>query len=283
MQNKINIIFGTTASGKTRLGIELAKKINGVVINADSMQIYKEIPILSAQPTEEEKNGVEHRLFGYVSIADKYDVGKWLKAAAQEIKDVLSAGKTPILVGGTGLYIKSLVDGLAKVPNVSIATKENVAKLPNLYEELLIVDPQMAEKLKPNDLQRIQRALETFIETGKSLLYWQSQPHEILFPRDNFYIINLQKDRAQNYLDIEKRFLQMIDSGAIDEVRRIYEMFGDIEYPKAHGIPELISFIKGEVSLAECIPKIQQNSRNYAKRQLTWARHQMQFDEVILK
>ncbi|MFI4983585.1 MAG: tRNA (adenosine(37)-N6)-dimethylallyltransferase MiaA [Rickettsiales bacterium] len=280
MRNKINIIYGTTASGKTKLGIELAKKLNGVVINCDSMQIYKEIPILSAQPTAAEKDGVEHRLFGYVSLSDKYDVGKWLDDAVAEIKNVLAAKATPILVGGTGLYIKSLVDGIAKMPPISLPTKSKVAALPHLFEELQKLDPPMAAKLKPNDVQRTIRALEIFIETGKSILYWQSQPHQLFFPRQDFYLIQLLKDRAQNYRDIELRFLQMIEAGAIEEVRQVYQTFGDIEYPKAHGIPELISYIKGEVTLEECIPKIQQNSRNYAKRQLTWGRHQLVFDQV---
>lgn len=281
MRNKINIVFGATATGKTKFGIELARKLNGVIINADSMQIYKEIPILSAQPTEEEKDGVEHRLFGYVSIGNKYNVGKWLKAARQEINDVLAQNKTPILVGGTGLYIKSLVEGIAKMPDISPAARTKVAEISNPYEMLQNLDLTAAAKLKPNDLQRTKRALEIFMETGKSILYWQSFPNDIFYPREDFYLIHLQKTREQNYHDIDQRFLQMINNGALEEVQKVYETFGNIDYPKALGITELISHIKGETSLPTAIQKTQQSSRNYAKRQLTWARHQLVFDEVV--
>ena len=281
MKNKINIIFGTTASGKTKLGIELAKKLDGVVINYDSMQVYKEIPIISAQPTDEEKDGVEHLLFGYVSCVESYSVGRWLDDAIPLIEKKLSENKTPILVGGTGMYVKNLIDGMPKIPSISVETKKLLAEWKKfmssieLHEKLLELDPFMADQLNPNDLQRIQRALEVIIDTGKSLAVWQNQSAEAYFPKELFHIIKIEKPREQIYQNIDLRFLEMIKAGAVDEVLKLYNQFGNIEYPRACGLYEIIAYINGDITLQEAIEKSQQISRNYAKRQTTWMNHQI--------
>jgi tRNA dimethylallyltransferase len=286
MKNKINIIFGTTASGKTKLGIELAKKLDGIVINYDSMQVYKEIPIISAQPTKEEQDGVAHLLFGYVSCVESYSVGRWLDDAIPLIKKTLSENKTPILVGGTGMYVKNLIDGMPKIPEISTKTKAVVAEWKKaltsleLHEKLYELDPITANQLNPNDSQRIQRALKVVIDTGKSLSAWQKQ-NESVFPRDLFHIIKIEKPREQIYKNIDLRFIQMIEAGAVDEVSKLYNKFGNSEYPRACGLYELISYLNGDITLQEAISKSQQISRNYAKRQATWMNHQIEADKVI--
>ncbi len=286
MKNKINILFGTTASGKTKLGIELAKKLDGVVINYDSMQVYKEIPIISAQPTHIEQDGVEHRLFGHVSCIEKYSVGRWLEDAIPIISNLLKSGKTPILVGGTGLYVKSLMDGMSNIPSISDKTKTIVSAFHKyltpmeIHEKLFEFDPVMADQLNVKDTQRVQRALEVIIETGRSLSYWHKEILKPPFPRDLFHTICIQKPREQIYNNIDIRFLEMIKLGAIDEVANLYKEFGKIAYPKACGLYEIISYINGDITLKEAISKAQQSSRNYAKRQITWMNHQVVCDQV---
>lgn len=287
MKNKINIIFGTTASGKTKLGIGLAKKLDGVVINYDSMQVYKEIPIISAQPTEEEQDGVKHLLFGYVSCTESYSVGRWLDDAIPLIKKILFENKTPILVGGTGMYVKNLIDGMPKIPPISAKTKSIVAEWKKfmssseLHEKLFELDPIVADQLNPNDSQRIQRALEVVIDTEKSLSKWQKEDCAPFFPKELFHIIKIEKPREQVYKNIDLRFLQMIEAGAVDEVSKLYNKFGNIEYPRACGLYEIISYLNGDITLQEAISKSQQISRNYAKRQTTWMKHQVVCDELV--
>jgi tRNA dimethylallyltransferase len=284
MKNKINVILGTTASGKTKYSISLAAKLNGVVINCDSMQVYKEIPILTAQPTPDEKGDIEHRLFGYISCSEHYSVGRWLEDVVPVIKEVIERGKTPILVGGTGMYVKTLMDGISPTPSISIDTKKQVKSLSRdlLHKRLEKLDPVTSKKLKPNDHQRIIRALEVFIETGKSLSDWQSneQP-EIFFSKGQFYTIKIERPRETIYENIDKRFLDMVNDGVVDEVSRVYRQFGNIVYPKAHGLPEIISYLNGNITLDEAILLAQRNTRHYAKRQTTWMNHQVVFDKTI--
>ncbi len=287
MLNKINIILGATASGKTDYGVMLANKLNGEIINSDSMQIYKEIPILTAQPTEEEKKGVPHLNFGIVSCFAKFHVKKWLDLTYGAIADIRSRGKTPILVGGTGLYIKALIQGIAEVPELSIAFKrefhEEYSSKPvgDLYQTLQDLSPQSAAILKPNDHQRILRALEVLLGTGKPLEYWHAQPSSAAFVRDDFYLIWLKRSREETYCRINRRFSKMLEAGVLDEVRRLLDKEGVENMPKAIGLQEIIKYFHGDISLNEVVKATQQNSRNYAKRQMTWFRHQMEFDEVV--
>lgn len=283
MKGKINIIFGATASGKTAYGIELAKKLDGEVINADSMQVYTEIPIITAQPSETEKDGIPHHLFGCVSVFEKYSVARYIDDVVPVIKDVLSRGKTPILVGGTGMYIKSLVEGIAEMPDVSedIWAKVDAMTTDTAYLELSKLDPEVSSILKPGDSQRIKRALSIVLETGVSIKKFQESPRDIAFSREQYHIIWLKRDREFIYDRINKRFELMVQNGAIDEVRRVVDIAQGRVMPRANGLYEIRDFLLGNITLKEATTKTQQLSRNYAKRQNTWGAHQLEFDEVI--
>lgn len=284
MNNKIVIITGTTASGKTAYSIDLARKLDGEIINCDSMQIYAEIPILSAQPTLDEQGEIPHHLFGFVSLAEQSNTGKWLHLALEKIHEIKARGKTPIFVGGTGLYIKSLIHGIAKTPEISSATKEKVKSLPPSLNELQKVDPKTAQRLEEKDMVRIQRALEVYYQTGTPISELHNTPHDHPYSRSDFYLTHVERDREEIYNRINQRFLDMLEMGALEECQKAYQKLGDIVYPKAHGLPEIIRYINNDMKREEMISKSQQNVRNYAKRQLTFFRHQFTFDEkVILK
>jgi tRNA dimethylallyltransferase len=288
VHNKINIIFGATASGKTAYGVKLAKQLDGEVINADSMQVYHEIPIISAAPTENEKQDIPHHLYGFRSAFNPYSAGEFITDATSKILEVQTRSKTPILVGGTGLYIKTLVEGLPNLPNISKHIKAKVAELSKamspeeMHTYLNNLDPIMAAKLKPNDKQRIMRALAVIIECGRSLAELQSLPKVALFPRTDYHIIWLNPDRKLVYEKINQRLMCMIELGAIAEVKSLLATSKGQQLPKACGIPEIQQYLRGEITLEEAIAKAQQSTRNYAKRQITWARHQFEFDEIII-
>jgi tRNA dimethylallyltransferase len=283
MRGKINIIFGATASGKTALAIKLAHELDGEVINADSMQIYAEIPIISAQPTIGEREDIPHHLFGHISVFEKYSVARFIEEATAAIKDVISRGKTPILVGGTGMYLKALVDGMPEMPEISDETMAavNAMTTPYAYSELQKLDTRMAEKLKPNDSQRIKRALSVIMDAGVSLQVFQVGEKRAPFKRADYHIIWLNPDRQVVYDKINKRFASMVQNGALMEVKRVWDVADCRAMPKAHGLYELHEFMIGDITLSEAISKTQQLSRNYAKRQLTWASNQFEFDEVL--
>jgi len=288
MIGKINILAGTTASGKTKYAVELAKQIGAVIINCDSMQVYQEIPILTAQPTLEEKQGIEHRLFGMVPCDKEFNVGVWLELAVKEIKELLASGKTPLLVGGTGLYIKSLVEGISELPEISDQTKLQVVELQagcttfQLYAKLLELDPVAKDRIKSGDTQRILRALAVVIETGKSIFTWQANARIAkFFPRNSFYLMWLKKPRETVYDNINQRFLQMVELGAVEEVKKLYQQKRGKNLPRAHGLPEIIKYLQGEMGLDEAIAVAQKNTRHYAKRQITFFNHQLKFDHVI--
>jgi len=286
MKDKINIIFGPTASGKTQYSLDLAKKLDGEIVNFDSMQVYKEIPIISAQPTMEERSRLKHHLFGIISLSDTFSVANWLKLSIDAIEQIKSEGKTPILVGGTGMYIKALMEGLAKTPRISSATKEKVhnyrqnLSTNELHAILKDIDVKSAKNISINDSQRIIRALEIFFETGRSLKEWQDKASSLLdqkLTREDFHIIKIEKPRAIVYENINARFEHMISNGAIDEANIALNTFGNINYPKAIGLLELMSYIKGDITLKDAISNAQQLSRNYAKRQITWMNHQINY------
>lgn len=286
MKGKINIVFGTTASGKTAYTIDLAEKIGGEIINCDAMQVYKEIPILTAQPNLNERKDVPHHLFGYVKCDQAYSVGKWLVDAISVIETVLARGNTPILVGGTGMYIKALVYGINNMPVISKHTQSLIDTISSLgareiYEKLVELDPRAAETLKPNDTQRILRALAVFLETGESILHFRSKELQPHFTQDKFHLIYLNRKREDIYSRINTRFDVMVENGALAEASALLKQYGMIDFPKAHGLPELIKFIIGDCTIAEAILTAKQITRNYAKRQITWAKHQLQFNEII--
>lgn len=284
-QHKIHIIFGATASGKTAYAVELAKKLNGEIINSDSQQVYKEIPILSAEPTDIEKQGILHHLYGFISCFEQYSVGRYIMDATKKIEEVRARGNIPILVGGTGLYIKGLVEGLPEMPKISEATKAQIPQLDAsaLHAYLKELDPQTATNLKPSDKQRIKRAIEVILESGQPLSALQKQARRPRFERSEYHIIWLNPDRKLLYEKINQRFLNMLERGAIEEVAALIAKANSRPLPKSCGIPEIQAYLRGDITLSEATAKAQQSSRNYAKRQLTWARHQIIFDEALTK
>ncbi|TAH32431.1 MAG: tRNA (adenosine(37)-N6)-dimethylallyltransferase MiaA [Alphaproteobacteria bacterium] len=281
------VIGGPTSSGKSALALALARRVGGVLINADSMQLYREIPILSGQPDTAEQKMAPHELYGVMSIAAQSSAASWQKLASAKIADVLAQGKLPILVGGTGLYFRALMDGLSDIPDVDAATRAKVQEIldsdgvEGLRRELLSRDPVMAARLKPNDKQRTARALEVIMQTGQSLANFQGNragQNEM-----RYTLITLLPPRAEIYARCETRFDAMLKSGALDEVKAIEAMpsLPNNTALKAKGIPELRAFLRGEMARDEAVAMAKTKTRQYAKRQYTWFRNQMNPDIMI--
>jgi len=281
---KAILIAGPTASGKSAAALALASRLRGTIINADSMQIYRELSVLTARPTPEEEAASPHRLYGTVPAADAYSVGHWLEDAAQAIGEAGVEGRAPILTGGTGLYFKALLEGLAPVPDVPLETRgawrEQAARLgtEGLYRELAARDPAMAARLRPSDPQRILRALEVIDATGVSLSEWLGAPAAPLLARETVLKLVIAPEREALYAKIDARFDRMIEQGAVEEVRALVAQGLDPGLPamRAHGVSELASYLAGAVSLDEAAAKAKTETRRYAKRQMTWARRFMQ-------
>jgi tRNA dimethylallyltransferase len=282
--DKIIVICGATATGKSALAIAAAKETNGVIINADSIQVYKDIPILAACPTLADISQVPHKLYNFLDYDQQLSVGKWLQMVHVEIDNCRDVGVVPIIVGGTGMYLGALVNGLNNLPESSSKVKKMVQELiDNMDDEQLHLhlhkcDPAMAQRLHANDHQRIIRALEVFYETGIPLSKLQQSPMQKKFPRAAFYIVHHTLDREKLYHNCNQRFLKMLESGALDEVARLLENYPDMVLKKGIGVKELASYLKNEISLENAVSKAQQATRNYAKRQLTWFRHQLDYD-----
>ncbi|HEX4505089.1 MAG TPA: tRNA (adenosine(37)-N6)-dimethylallyltransferase MiaA [Alphaproteobacteria bacterium] len=282
----VAVIYGPTASGKSDLAAALAERLNGVVINADSLQVYAELSILTARPGDDAMARAPHRLFGVLPAAQACSAARWRDVALQEIAAAHAAGRHPILVGGTGLYLKTLIEGLSPVPT---ADPEARAKASAVYEELggevfraklAERDPVIAARLKSGDRQRLIRAWEVAEATGIPLSEWQALPKEPGHALD-FSLIGLIPPRDRLYARIDARFRAMLEHGALDEAAR-FEALGlpsTLPANKALGLPELRRYLKGEIDLAEATRLAQQMSRNYAKRQTTWFRHQMPRDK----
>ncbi|WP_319532188.1 tRNA (adenosine(37)-N6)-dimethylallyltransferase MiaA [uncultured Cohaesibacter sp.] len=280
------LIAGPTASGKSSLAVKLAEMVDGVIINADSMQIYDQMAILSARPTPEEMGSIEHRLYGYVSPSERYSVGRWLDDAVEVIADVRSKGQCPILVGGTGLYFKALTEGLNAVPEVPEDVHdywqgelERLGRPEALYTILSVRDPDMAVRLEPRDGHRILRALEILDATGKSLLEWQGSEdlrHDPVVAAGATKLV-LCPPREDIYAKIEARFDQMVELGGVAEAVRLHDMglSPDLPAMKAIGIAHLAAFDRGEMPFDEAIRLCKRDTRRYAKRQMTWLRNQM--------
>lgn len=282
MQPQIHIIAGPTASGKSAHALELAENIDGVIINADSQQVYREFRTLTARPSEQDEARVPHRLYGFLSVSTPCSAGIWLKYAKMEIDWALEHGKPAILVGGTGLYIKALLEGIAHIPEVG-ETERNQAQ--NDYiamgeldfrSRLQAVDPEAEAKISPNDRQRLTRAWEVFLSSGKPLTYWQNQKQKPCYPREQFTITKIIPSREELYARCDTRVLTMIEEGAVEEVKDHLPLINHHSpLPAIIGVPELSTYLAGTITLDEAIASIQQSTRNYAKRQLTWFRHQL--------
>jgi tRNA dimethylallyltransferase len=277
------LIAGPTASGKSALALELAEKLGGVIINADSMQVYRDLRIITARPTAEEEARVPHRLYGHVDAAENYSVGRWCVEARAAIAETQQAGRVPILVGGTGLYFKALTRGLAAVPPVpaeiraAVRGRLETEGVAALHAELQQRDPLMAQRLMPGDRARITRALEVILATGRSLNDWHCEGMPPSIDAAKASKVFLTVDRAELYRRINARFDAMLAVGALDEVRRLAARGLDPSLPamKAHGVPWLIRHLRGEIGLAEAAEGGKRDTRRYTKRQATWFRHQL--------
>lgn len=274
--------MGPTASGKSALALALAERIGGEIVNADSMQVYRDFRILTARPTPEEEARVPHHLYGHVDAAELYSVGRWLSDALAVIEDIASRGRTPIVVGGTGLYFKALTQGLADIPAADAETRtmlrERAARegAPALHAELSRRDPITAARLEPNDAPRILRALEVLETTGESISALQASTKPAL-ARESWRGLALTPEREALYAAIDARFDKMLAAGAREEVRAFVARKLDPSLPamKAHGAPALMAHLRGEITLSEAAEIAKRDTRRYAKRQFTWIAGQM--------
>ncbi len=277
------LIAGPTASGKSALALALAQEFGGVIVNADSMQVYRDLHIITARPTAEEEARLPHRLYGHVDAAENYSVGRWCADVGEALREIGAQGRTPILVGGTGLYFTALTRGLAAVPPIPGNIREQVrGRLQNegvgpLYAELLERDPQTAHRLIPNDRSRISRALEVILATGRSLSDWHREGMPALVDPARAAKVFLTCEREDLVRRIGLRFAHMLEAGALDEVRTLASRHLNTSLPamKAHGVPWLIRHLDGELSLEEAAAGAVMDTRRYAKRQLTWFRNQL--------
>jgi tRNA dimethylallyltransferase len=280
---KLILIAGPTAAGKSARAQDIAQREKGVIINADAMQVYGGLPILTNQPDAKARQHVPHLLFGTVDPTQRFSVGKWRTAAIKAIGVALGKKETPILVGGTGLYFKALLEGLADIPDVPedirLKTEAHYTKVgeDTFRAELATLDPESVARIAKNDRQRLVRAFAVGAHTGKSLTYWQERDPEIDLPDDLAIEEHLlMPPREELYAACDKRFVEMIDQGAVDEVRTFLMRNLDPDLPvmKTIGLREIGAHVRNEISLAEAIAKAQQATRNYAKRQMTWFRGQ---------
>ena len=278
MSLPIIFISGPTAIGKSEFAIKLAKKIKAEIINADSMQVYKQLKILTARPSETDKKIVPHHLYGHVSGERRYNVAEWCEEAISIIKKNDKKKILSIIVGGTGLYINSLLKGLAEVPNISEIYKEESNKkllelgLEKFYNEVYKIDKISCKKISKNDTQRLKRIWEVYNSTGKPLSEWISNNHNFYLENFNYHILLFFPKREDIYKKVNNRFLKMINNGVIEEVKMLLNLNLNPSFPimKAHGVPEISNYLSGKINLEECISRSQQVTRNYVKRQLTW-------------
>jgi len=292
------VVAGPTASGKSALALAVAEALDGVVINADSMQVYRELRILTARPAPDEEKRVPHRLYGVLSAAERCSAGRWRAMAIAEIEAAHAEGRLPVVCGGTGLYLKALADGLSAMPDVPPAIHTRLAGRVRaegpgaLHAELLARDPGTAARLEPTDSQRIVRALEVLEATGRPLTDWQAGPLATAPQGLRFATVLLMPPRTMLYAACDRRVNAMVEEGVLDEVRRMTALGLDPSLPamKAVGFREFAAFLEGNCDLATAVAAAQQATRRYAKRQMTWFRHQIiadltldaQFSESLL-
>ena len=282
LKSKIILIYGPTASGKSEFAIKLAKKINGEIINADSMQVYKELKILSARPIKKNYKGIKHHLYGFQSVKKNFSTGDWLNFAKQKISDIQKRKKTPILVGGTGLYFKALTDGLVNFPNIPIRFRQKIRSLhkkigsKNFFLKLIQEDPIVKNRINPSDTHRTIRAYEIKLFTKKSMFDWFKNTKSD-YDKDDFFKVYIDFPRNDLLLRIKVRVREMIKKGAIREVKKLINLKipNSSSANKAIGIDEIKDFINKKIQIHEVIEKISIKTRQYAKRQSTWGRGKM--------
>lgn len=279
-EKPVALIAGPTASGKSDLAVELALALGrpAVVINADSAQVYRELRVLSARPTDDEMRGVPHRLFGEWDGAEPCSAADWAARAKREIEDAHLAEQLPILVGGTGLYLRTLLEGIAPIPEIDPVVRAAVREMPveAAYAALQAEDPERAAALKPGDAQRIARALEVVRSTGRPLAEWQRERSGGIGQAVDLRPLVLLPPREWLYARCDLRFERMMECGAVEEVEALLarDLPPSLPVMRAIGVPEIAGYLRGEWSLEEATTKGQQATRNYAKRQYTWFRRQ---------
>jgi len=286
--SKIILISGPTASGKSNFAVKIAKKINGEIINADSMQVYKQLKILTARPNKEDQNNIKHHLYGIIDLKKNFSTGQWLKAAKNKIKEIRNRKKIPILVGGTGLYFQSLINGLVKIPEIPLKFRNKIRLTQKkigqekFYKQLLKIDPKIKNKFDPNDIQRTIRAFEIKSYTKISMYEWikKTKPE---FKDDEFLKLYVDFKREELIKRISLRATKMIKEGAINEVKKFIKLKikKDLSVNKVIGIDELTQHLNKKINLDEVRELISIKTRQYAKRQATWARSRMTYWEKI--
>jgi tRNA dimethylallyltransferase len=277
------LIAGPTASGKSALALRLAERLGGTIVNADSMQVYRDLSILTARPMPAEEARVPHLMFGSVDGATNFSVGQYLAAASEALAQTRAADRTPIFTGGTGLYFKALLNGLSDIPAVPAQVRAEVREQraglspPQLHARLAAIDPATAARLRPSDPQRILRALEVFAATGQPLSSFQGARVRPLLAADECLCLFIAAPRAALLAAIDQRFDQMLAAGALAEVDALRQRQLDPALPimRAHGVPHLIAHLEGRISLDEAARLGKRDTRAYVKRQLTFARHQL--------
>ena len=286
-QNPVLVVCGPTASGKSNLALDIAIAFGGTVINADSMQVYRELPILTARPSPTDEAQAPHRLYGIASIADAFSVGRWQPLAEQAIVEANKAGSLPIVCGGTGLYLKALMEGLSPMPEIPADIRSQVRQRMaaegslQCHQLLADCDPASAARLAPGDTQRIARALEVYEATGKSLSAWQAKAPTGPDPSWRFSTILIAPPRAKINAAIEQRFDKMIDAGALEEVRTIADLDAELPALRALGVPHLRRHLAGDISLEEAAARSKTATRQFAKRQMTWFKNQIIADKTL--
>jgi tRNA dimethylallyltransferase len=277
------LIGGPTASGKSALALAVSEELGGTIINADSMQVYRDLRIITARPTPREEARVPHRLYGHVDAAENYSTGRWCVDASVALSEVEQAGRLPVVVGGTGLYFKALTHGLAGIPPIPpelrllVRGRLQAQGIAALHAELRDRDPVTARRLMPGDRARITRALEVVLATGRSLADWQREGMTPALNPQSAVRIFLDVERGELYPRIDARFDGMLAAGALEEVRALFGRDLDPALPamKAHGVPWLIRHLEGEIDLAAAADAAKRDTRRYTKRQVTWFRHQL--------
>ncbi len=278
MKNTIYFITGPTASGKSKFAIDLSKKIKGEIVNADSMQIYKELKIITARPSQLDNKKIKHHLYGYVDGSNRYNVEKWCQDASKVIESLNKKNINPIFVGGTGLYIDTLINGIASIPSVPETIRNDSKNLlekvgkEEFYKIVKKIDEDSIKLIFPNDIQRLRRIWEVFNYTNKKFSEWKKNKNKKFITSLDYKIFLFLPDRKKNYERVNKRVLTMIKSGAIEEIEKLLKLNYNKDLPimRAHGVPEISAYLKNKITLEDCIKKIQLVTRHYVKRQNTW-------------
>ncbi|MDE6004898.1 MAG: tRNA (adenosine(37)-N6)-dimethylallyltransferase MiaA [Oscillospiraceae bacterium] len=287
-KQKVLAIVGATASGKTALGVELAKKFNGEIISADSMQIYEGLDITTAKPTQEEMQNIKHYLIGFQPRTENFSVADYVNLASEKIQEIASRKKLPILVGGTGLYLNCLLNGMQFAPEGNNQIREKLIQrletegIENLYQELQALDLEATKKIHKNNHVRVIRALEVCLATGKTFTEYKAKNMAHDSPYDAFWLGLDYENRQDLYDKINQRVYRMLESGMLQEVKQAYQQGTVGTASMAIGYKELIPYLENKACLDDCIAMIQQETRRYAKRQLTWFRRNAQIHWLIL-